>query len=98
MRPFTEGDPGRFFGREVELDNIEYRLRHGEREIYVIGASGSGKSSLVAAGLVPRLTRGIESLSRFVVRSFGPVSGHSNGSPERSRAMLPRPPPRLGSC
>jgi hypothetical protein len=49
MRPFTESDAGRYFGREVELDNIEYRLRHGEREIYVIGASGSGKSSLIGA-------------------------------------------------
>jgi WD40 repeat protein len=72
MRPFTEGDAGRFFGRDAELDNIVYRLRHGEREIYVIGASGSGKSSLIGAGLVPRLTRGIEGLPRFHVRSFRP--------------------------
>jgi WD40 repeat protein len=72
MRPFTEGDVGRFFGREVELDNLEYRLRHDEREIYVIGASGSGKSSLVRAGLIPRLMRGIEGLPRFLVRSFRP--------------------------
>jgi len=72
MRPFTEGDAGRFFGREAELDNIEYRLRHGERELYVIGASGSGKSSLIGAGLIPRLTRGIEGLPRFLVRSFRP--------------------------
>src|SRR5512140_2251263 len=68
MRPFTEGDAGRFFGRETELDTIEYRLRHGEREIYVIGASGSGKSSLIGAGLIPRLTRGIEGLPHFLVR------------------------------
>jgi hypothetical protein len=72
MRPFTESDAGRYFGREAELDNIEYRLRHGERELYVIGASGSGKSSLVGAGLIPRLTRGIEGLPRFLVRSFRP--------------------------
>ena len=43
MRPFTEDDAGRFFGRKLELDNIVYRLRQGEREIYVIGPSGSGK-------------------------------------------------------
>ncbi len=72
MRPFAEGDADRFFGREVELDNLAYRLRHGEREIYVIGASGSGKSSLIGAGLVPRLARGIEGLPRFLVRSFRP--------------------------
>jgi energy-coupling factor transporter ATP-binding protein EcfA2 len=72
MRPFTEGDAGRFFGREAELDNIVYRLRHGEREIYIIGASGSGKSSLIGAGLLPRLTRGTEGLSHFHVRNFRP--------------------------
>jgi WD40 repeat protein len=72
MRPFTEGDAGRFFGREAELDNLVYRLRHGERELYVIGASGSGKSSLIGAGLVPRLARGIEGMPRFHVQSFRP--------------------------
>jgi len=72
MRPFTASDAGRFFGREAELDNIEYRLRHGEREIYVIGASGSGKSSLVGAGLIPRLTRGAPGLPCFLVRSLRP--------------------------
>jgi WD40 repeat protein len=72
MRPFTEDDVGRFFGRELELDTIVYRLRQGEREIYVIGPSGSGKSSLIAAGLVPRLTRGVERLPRFFARTFRP--------------------------
>ena len=70
MRPFTEDDAGRFFGREI--DNIVYRLRHGEREIYVIGPSGSGKSSLIAAGLEPRLTKGVEGLPRFCARTFRP--------------------------
>jgi hypothetical protein len=72
MRPFTEGDAARFFGRDAELDDIVHRLRHGERAIYVIGASGSGKSSLISAGLVPRLARGVEGLPRFYVRSFRP--------------------------
>jgi WD40 repeat protein len=72
MRPFTEGDAGRFFGRNTELDRIVRRLRRGEREIYVIGASGSGKSSLLAAGLLPRLTRRVDGLPRFHVASFRP--------------------------
>jgi conflict system STAND superfamily ATPase/TIR domain-containing protein len=95
MRPFTERDAGRFFGREVELDNIEYRLRHGEREIYVIGASGSGKSSLVGAGLVPRLTRGIEGLPRFLVRSFRP--GERPFESISSRSCLRSPPMPSGA-
>ena len=57
MRPFTELDETRFFGRDAELTELLGRLARGEREIYVIGASGSGKSSLVAAGLVPRWTQ-----------------------------------------
>ncbi|TMQ17794.1 MAG: hypothetical protein E6J90_21760 [Deltaproteobacteria bacterium] len=72
MRPFTERDAGRFFGRDVELDRIIRRLCRGEREIYIIGASGSGKSSLIAAGLVPRLARGVEGLPSFHVLSFRP--------------------------
>ncbi|HEX7841588.1 MAG TPA: TIR domain-containing protein [Kofleriaceae bacterium] len=72
MRPFTEQDAGRFFGRDVEIARIVHRLQRGEREIYVIGASGSGKSSLVAAGLVPRLTRGVEGLPRFHVQRLRP--------------------------
>ena len=54
MRPFTELDGGRFFGRDAELTELLGRLERGEREIYIIGTSGSGKSSLVAAGVVPR--------------------------------------------
>ena len=72
MRPFTERDAARFFGRDVEIDRIIRRIQRGEREIHVIGASGSGKSSLVAAGLIPRLTRGVAGLPRFQVQTFRP--------------------------
>jgi len=72
MRPFFESDAERFFGRDVELSRIIRRMGRGEREIYIIGASGSGKSSLVAAGLLPRLGRGIAGLPRFCVRMLRP--------------------------
>lgn len=52
MRPFEEKDASRFFGREPEIDDLIARLDRGEHEIYVIGPSGSGKSSLVQAGLL----------------------------------------------
>src|SRR5215510_1190781 len=62
---FTRGsyaadDAKGFDGRAAEIDELIGRLRAGEREIYVIGPSGSGKSSLVAAGLAaarPRYRR-----------------------------------------
>src|SRR5215510_814705 len=72
MRPFTEQDAQLFFGRDAELDDIVRRLRRGEREIYVIGASGSGKSSLIAAGLTPMLARGAPGLAPFLVRTLRP--------------------------
>jgi hypothetical protein len=72
MRPFTEQDAQWFFGRDAELDDILRRLRRGEREIYVIGASGSGKSSLITAGLAPRLTSGVPGLPDFLVRTLRP--------------------------
>jgi WD40 repeat protein len=57
IRPFTTDDAAQFFGREAEVADLVGRLRAGQREVYVIGPSGSGKSSLVAAGLVPQLRK-----------------------------------------
>jgi len=72
MRPFTDNDAAWFFGRDTELNDLACRLQRGDRAIYVIGASGSGKSSLIAAGLVPRLNRGIAGLPCFHVRTLRP--------------------------
>jgi hypothetical protein len=46
-----------FFGRNNEVDQLLARLR-SDRFLAVVGASGSGKSSLVRAGLIPALHRG----------------------------------------
>ncbi|MDP7112026.1 MAG: ATP-binding protein [Myxococcota bacterium] len=54
LLPCDEGDADRFFGRDAELDAFVERLRH-EPTLGVVGASGAGKSSFVAAGVVPRL-------------------------------------------
>jgi hypothetical protein len=72
MRPYSVEHAAWFYGRDQEVDEIVGRLRAGEREIYVIGPSGSGKSSLVMAGLLPRLTRGILGLGPCLVRSLRP--------------------------
>jgi hypothetical protein len=55
LRAFTPADAPIFFGRGRETDQLVRRLADGSRFIAVVGASGSGKSSLVAAGLMPRL-------------------------------------------
>jgi TIR domain len=62
MIPFREDDQGHFFGREDEQDELLQRLRLASF-LAVIGPSGTGKSSLVQAGLIPALRRS---------RLFGP--------------------------
>lgn len=51
---FTEEDAQIFFGREGLSEDLVARLR-SIHFLAVIGASGSGKSSLLRAGVVPRL-------------------------------------------
>ena len=53
---FTEADADNFFGRETLSDKIVTDLGQA-RFLAVIGASGSGKSSLLRAGVVPRLRK-----------------------------------------
>ncbi|WP_416958202.1 XRE family transcriptional regulator [Streptomyces sp. Agncl-13] len=54
LRPFREQDAEWFFGREQLVEELAERLER-QRFVMVIGASGSGKSSLLRAGLLPRL-------------------------------------------
>ncbi|WES65549.1 BTAD domain-containing putative transcriptional regulator [Microbacter sp. GSS18] len=53
---YQEGDAGDFFGREDEIATATRRLE-ATGLVIVTGASGSGKSSLVRAGVVPSLRR-----------------------------------------
>jgi ABC-type uncharacterized transport system fused permease/ATPase subunit len=55
LRPFAFEDAPFFFGREEQIDNLEQLLLTGSM-ISVVGSSGSGKSSLVRAGLLYRIT------------------------------------------
>jgi WD40 repeat protein len=73
IRPFTADDAAQFFGRDREIADLLGRLRDRQHEIYVIGPSGSGKSSLVAAGLIPKLRRAPELAGGgFAVRQLRP--------------------------
>jgi len=69
---FTAAQAAWFSGRDTELDDLIGRLQRHEREIFVVGVSGAGKSSLIAAGLVPRLVDGVVGLPRFVARTIDP--------------------------
>lgn len=54
LRPFDENEWPLFFGRERMVDAVVARLLH-DRCLVVHGDSGCGKSSLIRAGVLPRL-------------------------------------------
>lgn len=56
---FTEADASFYFGRQRIVEEIVQNLRIERRFLAVFGPSGSGKSSVVQAGLIPRLRQGI---------------------------------------
>jgi WD40 repeat protein/DNA-binding SARP family transcriptional activator len=62
LRPFLEADVADFFGREPFIERLLERLSRVDdrtaRFIAVVGPSGSGKSSVVNAGLVAAIRRG----------------------------------------
>ena len=60
LEPFKEDDAAVFFGRDPDIQRVEAvltqrRSDNAEGFVVVLGASGCGKSSLVRAGVVPRL-------------------------------------------
>lgn len=57
LRAFEEKDTHLFFGRDEDADELVEHLKKS-RLLMVVGDSGSGKSSLVKAGLVPRFRGG----------------------------------------
>lgn len=57
LLPFRTEDDRLFFGRDDVVAAMLERLAHGS-SLVLVGASGSGKSSLLRAGLVARLEQG----------------------------------------
>jgi tetratricopeptide (TPR) repeat protein len=58
LRPFETDEYRLFFGREGQSDELLRRLQRS-RFLAVVGTSGSGKSSLIRAGLLPALRGGM---------------------------------------
>jgi WD40 repeat protein/serine/threonine protein kinase len=67
LAAFQERDAARFFARETMIEQVVARLSEHPL-LALVGSSGSGKSSLVRAGVIPALKRGGDAWEAFVLR------------------------------
>ena len=58
LRSFGEDDGDVFFGRDQAVSDLVRRLDGADRLLTLVGSSGSGKSSIVRAGLIPAIRKG----------------------------------------
>lgn len=72
LRPFESSESEVFFGREEQTRRLLNKL-HETNFVAVVGSSGSGKSSLVKAGLIPALKAGfLNKGDHWYITSFRP--------------------------
>ena len=73
LRPFESKESLLFFGRQEQTLELLQRL-HKHHFVAVTGSSGSGKSSLIRAGLIPCLKAGflVNDLDRWIVSVMKP--------------------------
>ncbi len=57
LSAFQEFDAPFYFGRENFIDALEHAIQTKKLVAVIVGSSGSGKSSAIFAGLLPRLRR-----------------------------------------
>lgn len=99
LRAFSERDAGAFYGRERTVERLVNRLGDtGPRGGFValVGPSGSGKSSVVQAGLVPAMRDGaIAGSERWFVVSMTPGSHPFEALDDALRSVAVRPPGNL---
>jgi len=76
LRPFRPEDATLFFGRDEQTGEALERLLR-QRLLAVVGVSGCGKSSLVAAGMIPALEMGMagDPAQRWRVATMRPGDG-----------------------
>ncbi len=97
LEAFTEDDAAVFFGRDREAAELVGRLHpavpgRAQRFVTVVGPSGSGKSSLVRAGLLPALAR---RRGRWAVAVPFSPGANPVGTFQRRLAQLPDERPAL---
>ena len=56
LRPFGIQESHLYFGREKEINDVLDKLE-AHNFVAILGYSGSGKSSMMLSGVIPRMTR-----------------------------------------
>src|SRR5262245_55333610 len=105
LEPYTQNERQKFFGREGAISTcVDHLDRPGNRILLIIGASGSGKSSLALAGVLPtlderhpgewiftpRMTPGTHPL-RKLATTVASAIGHSDQGPGIWRELFDDP-------
>jgi TIR domain len=90
LLPFREQDAGLFFGRDRFVEDLVRKVgqRSATNVVAVMGRSGSGKSSIVYAGLFPKL-RGQHGLGGQSVWQILHLRPHAEPLHELARAFDP---------
>jgi WD40 repeat protein/class 3 adenylate cyclase len=92
LRAFEEADAADYFGREELIQQLVKRLE-GTRFLAVVGPSGSGKSSVVRAGLLPAIRRGaIPASERWWMTDMFPGARPLDGLEAALLRAVPDPP------
>jgi len=87
LEAFTPEQAPIYFGRGREIDQLLQQFADPKvRFVAVVGVSGSGKSSLVKAGLLPRLRTGIIDNAPWIDLIFKP--GERGGNPFLALAFV----------
>ncbi|HEU4568427.1 MAG TPA: BTAD domain-containing putative transcriptional regulator [Marmoricola sp.] len=95
LRAFDEGDAAFYFGREALVRELCERLDGNDlvhRLVLLVGASGTGKSSVVRAGLLPQLRAGaITASGEWFVTVMVPGAAPLRRLAEALRTIAVRP-------
>jgi DNA-binding SARP family transcriptional activator len=90
LRAFTEADAADFFGRGELVGELCAVLAGGARLVVLVGPSGSGKSSLAAAGLLPALRSGaVDGSDRWRISVDGAGCRADQGVAGGARVRVP---------
>jgi WD40 repeat protein/serine/threonine protein kinase len=103
LRSFDESDAADFFGRDKLIQALVARLNEDDAAanfLAVVGPSGSGKSSVVRAGLIPQLSMAVVAeahdwYTADLVPSSTPIANLANALLSVSPAPLPHLEQRL---